>query len=187
LKKSIVKVGTFPITQSETGETSYGSIEWLESKKSGGREYSAEPSGEMTEVYADGKVVYCAEENNGYTIKLTLLALIDKIAKEWLGYTVDSRKGVAEYATGKEYPHFGLAIAEDTTDGKTTITFYYNCQISKRPTKAGKTSEGKFEAQFAEFELNSRPREPDKLVCYEQESDTLTTNVLEPGNTGSEL
>lgn len=183
MKKSIVKVGTFAVTESETGEVTYGAVEWLESKKSGGREYSAEPNGEVTEIYADGRVVYSVEDNNGYTIKLVLLALIDKIAKDWLGYTVDAaKKATAEYADGKERPHFGLAIAESTTEGTTQITFYYDCQVTKRPTKSGKTTEGKFEAQFAEFELAARPRESDSLVCYELECSTLVTTVPEPNS-----
>lgn len=183
MKKSIVRVGTFPITQAEDGEISYGAIEWLESEKSGGREYSAEPSGENAEVYADGRVVYSAEENNGYTIKLVLLSLIDKIAKEWLGNRVDaSTKSVAEYADGAQRPYFGLAIAESTTSGETVVTYFYNCQVSKRPTRSGKTTEGKFEAQFAEFEIAARPRESDSLVCYEVAAagGALPSAVAEP-------
>lgn len=181
MKKSIVKVGHFTITKAENGAITYGPINWLESKQSGGREYSAEPTGELAEVYADGMVVYSAEENTGYNIKLVLLSLIDDIAQAWLGYTVDTvKKAVAEYADAGERPYFGLAIAESTTSGKDKVSFYYNCQVSKRPSKNGKTAEGKFEPQFAEFELAARPRPQDTLVCYEIPVETLPTAVLEP-------
>lgn len=181
MKKSIARVGHFPITPGNaSGPEAYGTIIWLESEKSGGREYTAEPKGETTEIYADGKAVISVDDNSGYDIKLVLLSLIDDIAIAWLGRTKDADGGLAEYANAGEYPRFGLAIAEDTTDGAGLISYYYNCQISKRPSKSGKTSEGKLEGQYAEFQIAARPRASDSLICYEKTGKILPTAVPEP-------
>lgn len=189
MKKSIAKVGYFPITEPTEpgGKPTYGPIKQLESEKSGGREYSADPNGENTEIYADGKVVLSVDSNNGYDIKLTLLDLIDDVAKDWLGRTLDEDgKGVAEYANAPENPKFGLVISEDTTDSLGKLTFFYNCQVSQRPSKAGKTAEGKLEGQFTEFAIAARPRDYDSLVCYEHQGTVIPAAVIEPATaTGS--
>lgn len=184
MKKSIVRVGYAPITDGETGDT-YAAIKWLESDKAGGREYSSDPEGESTEIYADGKVVLSCDSNNGYTHKLTLLDLIDDVAKDWLGRTVNTG-GVSEYGNVSEYPRFALLIAEEKTAGGVVVSTYYNSQVSKRPSKAGKTSEGKLEGQYAEFEIKSRPRASDTLICWETtvtDVSKLPTAVGEPTTT----
>lgn len=183
MRKSIVKVGYFPITEVEGAET-YGAIKWLESEKSGGRAYSAAPKGELSEVYADGRVVYSEETNDGYDISLTLIDLIDDIAEDWLGRTV-TETGVAEYANANT-PKFGLAIAESTSDGVGEITIYYNCKVNARPTKAGATTEGSFAAQYTEFAIGARPRAKDMLVKYEIAGNELITEVPEPAEEGTE-
>lgn len=179
LKKTIAKVGYALQGVDGEGKITYGPVKWFVSTEAGGREYSAEPSGELTEVYADGQCVYSAEDNNGYTVKLILLSVIDNIDKDWLGNIIDAN-GVAEYATATEKPKFALIVVEETTNGIGQTTIYYNSQVSKRPTAAGKTSEGgKFEAQFAEFEIAARPRE-DKLVRYTMKGMELVSTVPEP-------
>lgn len=177
MRKSIVKVGYFPITEVEGVET-YGEIIQLESEKSGGRAYSAVPKGELSEVYANGRVVYSEETNDGYDISLTLIDLIDDVAENWLGRTVDEI-GTAEYANANT-PKFGLVIAESTTDGAGEITYYYNCKVNARPPKAGATTEGSFAAQYTEFAIGARPRAKDMLVKYEVAGNTIPAEVPEP-------
>lgn len=187
MKKTIARVGHFSITEtSEEKKPTYGEITWFESEKSGGREYTADPAGETTEIWADGKAVLSVDDNNGYDIKLVLLDLIDDIEKAWLGRTVDDKGGVAEFANAVERPRFGLVVAEDTTDGAGKLTFFYNCQVSKRPSKSGKTSEGKLEGQYAEFQISARPRSVDTLVCYEVKGRELPSVVIEPATTPAE-
>lgn len=182
MKKSIVRVGYAQITAGAEGIDEYAPIKWLESEKAGGREYSSEPEGESTEIYADGKVVRSCDSNNGYKHTLTLLDLIDDVAKDWLGRAVNAN-GVAEYGNMTEYPRFVLLIAEEMTEGGVKVATYYNSQVYKRPKKAGKTSEGKIEGQFAEFEIASRPRASDTLICWEHDVvsvSALPTSVGEP-------
>lgn len=182
MKKSIARVGIALIENPGTETEAIGEYTWLESEKAGGREYSAEPQGESTEVYADGRSVFSLNENNGYNITLTLLAIIDKIAIDILGRK-KTKEGIAEYADGKEAPRFALALAEDDTEGNRVISQYPNCQISGRPSKNGKTSEGSFDPQFPQFAIAARPRAKDKLVCHEitkKQTEELPTEFVEP-------
>lgn len=182
MKTSIAQVGYAPVNvNSETGAITYGAIKKFESELSGGREFSAEPKGELSEIYADGKLVKSVEINDGYEIKLILIDLIDDVKTDWLGFTVDAAaKTTAEYATTAQRPKFCLVICEETDDGLGKITYYYNCQVSKRPSKASKTSEGKFDAQYSEFAISAKPRATDKLVCFETAGTSIPNEVVEP-------
>lgn len=180
MKQTIRKIGYAPITLDENGEDVYGEVTWLKSTEAGGREYSAEPQGETTPTYADGICVFSAEQSDGYTIKLVILQIIDKIDVDWLG-NKKKGNGTAEYADGEERPRFVLLVIDDTTDKTGITTVFYNCQASKRPTVAGKTAEGsKFDAQFAEIEIAARPREKDSLVKFEIPGKTQIAKVPEP-------
>lgn len=183
LTKSISKIGYAIATVSDTSVT-YSAPKWLPTFEAGGREYSAEPNGEVTEIYADGICVYSQEDNNGYDINLTLLAVIDDIQKDWYGFekvtNESGNTGTVEYANAKTYPKFALFICEDTTNGVGKTTIFYYCNINKRPSKSGKTAEGKFDPQFPQFELASRPRSTDRLVKWEIDGQEQFETIPEP-------
>lgn len=182
MKTGIAKIGYFDITHASDNYT-YGSIKWLESDKAGGREYKCEPRGESTDIYADSQVAYAIDSNDGYDITLTLLDIIDDIEEDWYGRTADAKGGYAEYAGGSQYPKFGLVIADNNLDGSYAVDFYYQCQVSKRLSRSGKTSEGKFDPQYKEFSIKALPREHDfgkKLVMYNGTYDKLPTAVDVP-------
>lgn len=162
LKKGIAKIGYAMVK--DTSKFEYDVVVWLESEVSGGREYTAEPNGETAEIYADSISVYSAEDNNGYDINLILLAIIDDIETKWLGNSAISTGGILEVAKPETRPRFALITVEDTTNGSGETTIYFNCIVAKRPKIAGKTSEGKFEAQYPEFAISARPRPTDKWV-----------------------
>ena len=67
---------------------------------------------------------------------------------------------------------------------KYLVDFYYDTQVTARPDKSGKTSEGKFEASFLDLSLKSLPREHDdpakRLVTYSYKTDTLPTSIIVP-------
>ena len=190
MKKSIVNVGYAPITyESETNKYTYGVIKYFESEKSGGREFKAAPRGETAEIYADGKVVMAVNENDGYDLTLQLLDLVDDIDKDWLGNDVAADgSGVAEYSTGAEFPKFALVIVhtQANSNKKYLVEFYYETQVTNRPEKSGKTSEGKFEAAYLDLTLKSTPREHDdpakRLVMYSYRTDTLPTSIVIPSD-----
>lgn len=165
LKKGIAKIGYAMITESaEDGSYVYDDVKWLKSDEAGGREYTAEPNGETTEIYADSTSVYSAEENNGYDLTVILLAVIDNIEKDWLNNSEIEEGGVLEIANPKAKPKFAFITIDNTTNGNGETTIYFNCSVSKRPKIAGKTTEGSFEAQFPEYSIAARPRPTDKWV-----------------------
>lgn len=170
MKTSVERVGYALMNE----DGSYENIKWFISEEAGGRDFSAEPKGELTEVYADGKLVRAVEINDGYDIKLTLIDLIDDVNSDWLGYDVNS-KGIAEYATNKERNRFALVVVDANDDGTYEMTTYFKCQVSKRPTIASKTSEGKYDPMFTDFEISARPRDADKLVRITGELTSVST------------
>lgn len=185
LSKTIRRIGYAPITahNDATGVDTYGTPVWFAHNDGGGREYSAEPNGELTEIFADGFSVWCDEENNGYNLSLTLLNVCDDVDEAWLGNVVDGTSK-AEYVRKGERPKFALFIIEDTTDGLGKTTIFYNCFVPERPTKAGKTSEGgAIDPEFPEFTVYARPRENDGLVCYELKQNAEFTTVPQPAST----
>ena len=190
MKKSIVAVGWFPIEfTKETGYT-YDKINWFGDGEAGGRDFTADPRGELTEVYANGKCVLSVNENDGYDIKLQLLSVVDDIEKEWFGRDVDAAThAVAEYSDGKEFPKFGLVVVYTNVSGGYIVEWYYQCQVSKRNAKSGKTTEGKFEAQFLDLELTAKPRENDnadkRLVTYTEYLEAMPEAVNEPAKTSN--
>lgn len=183
MKKSIVKVGYSLFSWLKDVGYTYESIKYFESEKSGGREWSATPRGETTEVYADGKVVITANENDGYDATLQLLDLVDDIDKDWLGNVVTA-DGVAEYSDGKALPKFALVIIHTQVSGDYLVEIYYETQVTARPNKNGKTSEGKFEPAFLDLNLKVTPREHDeprkKLVMYSYKTKEIPTDIILP-------
>lgn len=182
MKRTISRVGYAQIEYSGN-KYSYGDIIWFESEKAGGREFDASPRGDSTKVYADGKAVFSISDNDGYDIKLQLLDIVDDIEKDWLGNEVDNG-AVAEYSTGTEFPKFALVVCYTDTLGKCVTEFYYQCQVAKRPNRAGKTSEGSFSAAFFDIDITSSPRENDppekRLVMYKTVTDSIPEGIIEP-------
>lgn len=177
IRKTIKKIGYAPFD----GETGYKDIKWLTTDEEGGREYSAEPKGDSLKIYADGREVYNDPGNDGYEIKLILLAATDNVETAWFSCFKLTDEGVAEYSTDKENPHFALVIVEDTTDGKGMTTIFYDCCCSGRPSISGKTKEGSsWEAQFPEYTLSSVARESDGLTRYRMNKALSETTVKLP-------
>lgn len=185
MKKSIVKIGYFSVAY-ESNAYAYGTPTWFADAVAGGRSFEATPRGDLTEVYANGKRVIADNANDGYDIKLQLLDIVDDIEEDWLGNTVEATTNhVVEKSTGTEFPKIGLCICYSTRAGAYEVEWYYQCQVSKRPNRSGKTSEGKFDPQYFDVELTCLPREHDEpasmLVMYRQKLTELpTTTVATP-------
>lgn len=185
MKTKLVNVGYAPIISVTKEKTTYGEPGYFAAAKAGGREYSASAKGEAKTVYANSQLVYGGEENDGYEIKLTLIDIIDDIETNWLGNVV-ANNGVLEKTTNKERPRFALILSDkDTSDiGKTTT--FYNCQVSSRPDKKGKTAEeGKWDDQFVEYTIKSSPRVSDGFVCFTTSGTDELTEIPEPDLTNT--
>ncbi len=191
LPRSIKNVGYAMINSvdNNTGKPTYGNVQWLVHNEAGGREYTAEPKGEVSSIYADGVEVYSEEENTGYDLTLTLLAFIDDTDEDWLNRVVDTDGNwVEEYADTGEYPHFALLIIEDTTDGVGQTRVFYDCHVTKRPTESGKTSEGgALDPMFPEYAISAVPREDCGCVERKIKSKTKITVVPEPSLAGNHI
>lgn len=185
IKKTISQVGYAPATLNPaTGKLTYGAMVWLPHIE-GGREYSADPNGELTEIFADGVSIYSAGENQGYDITLTTVTVTDDIDAALYGYEIEDDGGATEFANNAEHPIFALAIIEATTDGVGETSIWYNCKIGERASKAGQTSEGSgFDPQFLENNIQARPRMDDGAVFRRIPGKDLFTNLPQPSGTG---
>ena len=177
LQTGMAKVGYAPLTISDAGVYTYSNAKWLKSDEAGGREYSAEPKGETTEIFADSMSVYSAENNSGYTINLTLLSIIDDIEKDWLNRSELDGGGMVEIGGATENPRFALFLIDNTSNNTGKTTIFLDCQATKRPSRTGKTSEGSFEAQFPQYQITARPRLSDKWVCCVLNQSTKFTTM----------
>lgn len=191
LPRTIKNVGYAMITSvdNNTGKPTYGAVNWLVHNEAGGREYTAEPKGEVSSIYADGVEVYAEEENTGYDITLTLLACIDDTDEDWLNRVVDDGgTWVEEYADTGEYPHFALLIIEETTDAVGQTRIFYDCHVTKRPTESGKTSEGgALDPMFPEYAISAVPREDCACVERKIKGKTKLSTVVEPSLAGPHI
>ena len=189
--RSIKNVGYAMITSvdNNTGKPTYGYVQWLVHNEAGGREYTAEPKGEVSSIWADGVEVYSEEENTGYDITLTLLAFIDDTDEDWLNRIVAPDGSYSEeYADTGEYPHFALLIIEDTTNGVGQTRVFYDCHVTKRPTQSGKTSEGgALDPMFPEYAISAVPREDCGCVERKINAKTKVTTVPEPSLAGNHI
>lgn len=191
LPRSIKNVGYAMITSvdNNTGKPTYGNVNWFVHNEAGGREYTAEPKGEVSSIWADGQEVYGEEENCGYDLALTLLSVIDDIDEDWLNRVVASDGSYSEeYADTGEYPHFALLIIEDTTDGVGQTRVFYDCHVTKRPTESGKTSEGgALDPMFPEYAISVVPREDCGCVERKIKAKAKISAVPEPSLAGSHI
>ena len=191
LPRTIKQVGYALITtvDDNTGKPTYGDVKWLVHNEAGGREYTAEPKGETSSIWADGIEVYGEEENAGYDITLTLLAFIDDTDEDWLNKVVDTNGNfVEEYSGTGEYPHFALLIIEDTTDGVGQTRVWTDCHVTKRPTESGKTSEGgALDPMFPEYAITANPREDCGCVEIKLKGKSKISSVPEPSLAGDNI
>lgn len=173
--QSIAQVGYAALL--DEAKNTYGEIKVLEHEEAGGRNFSATPRGEVSEIYADGRVVIAMDNNDGYDIELELLDIIDNIEEDWVGISVNATaKTKAEFADGKTMPKFALLLLEDEVGGTSKMTIYPYCQLSKRPNKNSKTSEGTFDPQFPTVSIAARPNK-NKLVRFETDDDKFPTEM----------
>lgn len=191
LPRSIKNVGYAMITavDNNTGKPTYGDVKWLVHNEAGGREYTLDPKGEVSSIYADGIEVYGEEENAGYDMNLTLLAFTDDTDEDWLNRVVASDGSYSEeYADTGEYPHFALIIIEDTTDGIGKTHVFYDCHVKQRPSESGKTSEGgALDPMFPVYPIAVIPREDCGCVERKINGKLKVSNVPEPSLSGSHI
>jgi phi13 family phage major tail protein len=182
IPRTITDLGYAPITAvSADGKPTYGTVVWLPHHRAGGRSYDAQPAGSAESIWADGREVYAAEDNQGYNMTLTTVGVTDDVEEDWYGYTVDEDGAVEEYADAGAYPEFALVIIEDTTDGVGKTTVFYQCHITQRSAQQGQTSEGNgLSPQFPQHNIACRPRLDCMCVRQTIPAKTKITAIPEP-------
>lgn len=166
MKTKLVNWGYAPITTRSKNGYTYGEPVYPAAASAGGREYKADPSGDVKKIFANSQEVYVAQVNDGYEIELTLIDLIDTIGVAWLGYEQRSN-GLLEVAKDTENPRFALLLSDnDTSDvGKTEI--FYDCVVTERTSINGKTAEdGKWDEQFVTVKIKAGGRLDNKHVRF---------------------
>ena len=100
--RTITDLGYAPITAvDDDGKPTYGSVVWLPHHRAGGRSYDAQPAGTASGIWADGREVYAAEDNQGYNDTVTTVGVTDDVEEDWYGNTVGADGSVEEYADRK--------------------------------------------------------------------------------------
>ena len=187
MNKTLAKVGYAPITSTSEKPYTYATPLYFKSNEAGGRNVSAEPNGETNTIYADGLPVIVAEENAGYNVSVELISIVDDIETAWLGNIKTTSGAIIEKNSTDERPRFALIVAKERFRGSTKyeIDIYLNCIVSKRPSRADKTSEGSFDPNFPTFEIAASPREDNKYVRVTLYADELPTTITLPTEASS--
>lgn len=182
MKGTILGVGYASITESVGADglitIKYGSVVWLNTKLSGGRQANFDPKGDVKEIWADGVVAYAAQHNSGYEGTVTILDLCDDVNKDWYGREVTNDKYTIEYALTTEMPKFGLILLyEDTNKPEGISEVYPYCYVSDRPSIKGKTAEdGTMDFEYVENKIKAKP-------CPQKVNGKNIVMFLMPGNT----
>ena len=88
-----------------------------------------DPSGEATNVYADGIVYAIVSSASGYTGELEVIQLNKDILTKIFGYIEDANKNLVEAVTSVK--EFGLQFACDSEDGNEVYFTIYRASATK--------------------------------------------------------
>ena len=88
-----------------------------------------DPSGEATNVYADGIVYAIVSSATGYTGELEVIQLNKDILTKIFGYIEDANKNLVEAVTSVK--EFGLQFACDSEDGNEVYFTIYRASATK--------------------------------------------------------
>lgn len=152
----IRKVYASLLTESD-GVITYGTPFALE----GATGFSPEPQGEKVTFYADNKIYFRKDVNNGYEGELTLAVLPEDFLTQIMGRTVDSNGAVVENSDDSQ-ARFALMF-EAEGDPKNRRYVYWDCTAS-RPTREHSTTEESLEVGTESITITIAPRSTDNAV-----------------------
>ena len=153
-------------------------VDWKEPEHiEGAVNFSASPEGDETEFYADNRLYYYDETNDGYTGDLELANIPDEIISEMLGNEIDDNGMVVETTedTAKEF----ALMAEMKGDERDRRFVYYRCKAG-RPDNEAATTEGSIDPQTDSVPLTMMPIDTD-------EKDGLVRAVIEKDEDNEEI
>lgn len=136
--------------------------------------FSPEPQGETSTFYADDKIYYRREQNNGYEGELTLAVTPDTFLTDILGRTVDSNGAVVENGNDKT-ARFALMF-EAEGDPKNRRYVYWDCTAT-RPNREHATTEDSLEVGTESLTISIAPRSTDNAIGAFMELNEDNTSV----------
>ena len=176
--ETVERIGYAPLTAAEKDEKfTVGTVTWLVSADEGCRQFTADPEGELKEIFADGKVVYSGIKNNGFSITVTTIDALDDIKSAWYGMK-KVKEGQMLETSADPTPHVALLEVVRTVAGKYITRVYHFCTISKRLKRDDKTDEGTLDPIFPEHQFKARPLPENGNVLSEYTYDTLTEALI---------
>ncbi|MCH3934343.1 MAG: phage tail protein [Leuconostoc mesenteroides] len=119
----------------------------------GATELTLDASGDAVEFSADDTKYYSADNNQGYTGKLTIAKLTEAFEKEVLG--IDDSKGVSTENANAKMKRIALMFEFDG-DQKAVRHLLFNVSLS-RPGDGSKTKEDKVDVNTQELEFTAAP------------------------------
>lgn len=152
----IRKVYVAKLTE-ENGAITYGTPFAVE----GATGFSPEPQGDTTIFYADDKIYFRKEQNNGYEGELTLAVTPEDFLTQIMGRTKDSNDVVVENSDDRT-ARFALMF-EGEGDPKNRRFVYWDCSAT-RPSREFSTTEDSIEVGTESMTITIAPRSTDNAV-----------------------
>lgn len=145
------------LTEASDGTISYGTPFALE----GTVNFSPEPQGENTIFYADNKIYFRKDQNNGYEGELEVAVVNETFLTEILGREKDSNGLVLENANDTT-SRFALLFEGD--GDPTNRRYVYYDVTATRPSREFSTTEDSIEVGTETLTLTIAPRSSDNSV-----------------------
>lgn len=152
----IRKVYVAKLTETD-GVITYGTPFAVE----GATGFSPEPQGESSIFYADNKIYFRKDQNNGYQGDLVLAVTPETFLTQILGRTKDSNDVVVETAEDTS-SRFAL-LFEAEGDPKNRRFVYWDCTAA-RPSREFSTTEDSIEVGTESLTITIAPRSTDNAV-----------------------
>jgi len=137
------------ITETD-GTITYGTPEPIP----GAVNLTLDAAGESVQFYADDRVYFEENTNDGYTGNLEIALIPDDFRKDVLGEIEDAKGALIENKDAKA-KHFALLFEFDGDAKKTRHVLYY--VLASRPSVAGATTTNTKEPQTETMNITARP------------------------------
>lgn len=124
--------------------------------------FSPEPQGESTIFYADNKIYFRKDQNNGYEGELTLAVTPEQFLTDILGRSKNTSNGLV-YETGNDKQKRFALMFEAEGDPLNRRFVYWDCTAS-RPNRSFETTEENIEVGTESITITIAPRSTDSAV-----------------------
>lgn len=145
------------LTEDENGNVTYGTPFAVQ----GATGFSPEPQGDASIFYADDKIYFRRDKNNGYEGELTLAVTPEEFLLQILGRIKDTN-GVVIESADDTFSRFAL-LFEGEGDPTNRRYVYWDCTAT-RPSREHTTTEDSIEVGTDSLTITISPRSSDNAV-----------------------